>query len=707
MYLHCRYTQNVETGVSHERERRKMGQIELDELKQLVSETTRKIQSLKEKHEINRVVEKLVTQVMDSEYASLWVFQRETASLVRARNDNSTNEISMLGQHGVLAKCFFTLSDGIFNYLASEKEYLPEVDNPDNIKIKSKIIVPIMDGENFLGMITAYSSIKKIKNFTQDDLEILRTLVPFLINVIYLMYPELKNQEEEIYINERLVESSQDLVEKVGEIQQQQQQTEESEETLNFLANTVHDIRTPANSLYGFLELLEDQLDDTRLLQYIHNAKESAHFINELTTSILDRISSQRDRAEEEAVELNPTKFFADIAETFSANMYNKGLNYNIYIDPKLPKEIKIQQTVLKRTLMNLINNAYKFTPAGGEVSLLIQYKEADKKVKISVNDTGIGIAPEKQEEIFKAFTQAEDDTKENYGGTGLGLSICAEYITKLGGKLKLKSELEKGSSFYFSIPLDITNEEKMFLPVKNKKLKTAILLDKKNIPSTKNIARYLIAMGIEKSQIVTFQNISSLPDDATHLISFQRKMTEDIKREADKKNTPLLIVEEEFLSLLEQQSEDNNIISQYGYYANDLYKFIAGNQPLRILVADDDRINIELIKAILAGEFCQIDTVSDGKAALDMLQKAVKDGVPYQVAYLDKHMPTLSGSDVIAIYRKEEKKSGQERLFAVSISGDGKPDESNKQLFDMHVGKPFNKKAIKETLSLAKSLND
>jgi signal transduction histidine kinase len=685
-----------------------MGQIELDELKQLVSESTKKIQNLKEKHEINAVVEKLVTQVMDSEYASLWVFQRDTASLVRARNDESTNEISMLGQHGVLAKCFFTLSSGIFNYLASEKEYLPEVDNPDNIKIKSKIIVPIIDGEHFLGMITAYSSIRKIKNFTQDDLEILNTLVPFLINVIYVMYPELKEQEEEVYLNERLVESSQDLVEKVGEIQQQQQHTEESEETLNFLANTVHDIRTPANSLYGFLELLEEQLDDARLLQYIHNAKESAYFINDLTTSILDRISSQRERTSSENVtEVNPTRFLANIAETFSANMYNKGLNYNIYIDPALPKEIRTEHTILKRTVMNLLNNAYKFTPSGGEVTLVVQYKTTDKKIKISVNDTGIGIAPEKQKEIFEAFTQAEEHTKEKYGGTGLGLSICADYIGKLGGKLKLKSELEKGSSFYFSLPVDVTNEEKLFRPIKNKQLKVNILLDKKNIPTTKNIARYLIAMGIEKPQIQTFQNLRSVPSDITHLICFQEKLSDTLLAEAKSKNVPILIVEEKFLSLLEKTDENSSIISQYSYYANDLYEFINGNQPLRILVADDDKINIELIKAILAEEFCQIDTVTDGKAAIEMLQEHARNGIPYQIVYLDKHMPTLSGSDVIAIYRKYEKEQGTERVFAVSISGDGKPDESNKQLFDMHVGKPFNKKAIKETLSLAKSLKD
>jgi len=678
-----------------------MGQIAPDELKQLVSESTHKIQSAPDNTEINKIIENLVKHIMDTDYASLWVFEKESASLLRARDDGSINEISMLGQHGVLAKCFFTLSGGIFNYLASEKEYLPQVDNPDNIKIKSKIIVPIIDDENFLGMVTAYSSIKKIKNFTADDMEILKTLTPFLTNVIYTMYPKMKGQAQKAYISQHLIESSVDLVEKVEEVQQQQQETEEDGEILNFLANTVHDIRTPANSLYGFLELLEDQIEDTRLLQYIHNAKESAHFINDMTTSILDHISSQRETGKAEPVQLNPTKFFADIAETFSANMYHKNIIYNIFIDPLLPKKIIVEDIMLKRILMNLLNNAYKFTPTGGEITLSVRCKAEEKKMQISVYDSGIGIAPEKQEEIFKAFTQAEDDTKQHYGGTGLGLSICSGYVSRLGGKLKLKSELDKGSNFYFSLPLNIENPEKMFTPVKNDYLQIGILLYKENVPSAKNLVRYLNRMGIEKQQLKTLQTYHSIPQNITHLICYQSQLNEEVIQKTKEKNIPLLIVEEKFLSLTNQEN-NNTVITQYGYYANSLYEFIAGNQPLSILIADDDKINTELIKAILSEEFCQVDTAYDGETALKMLKERAQKGTPYQMAYLDKHMPLLSGAEVIRMYRNFEKQKNLNPLFAVSISGDGVKEEKSREFFNMYAGKPFNKKSIQETLKLA-----
>ncbi len=673
------------------------------DLKQLVKETTQKLAALNDKVEINRVIEDLVKELMDTEYASLWVFDKETATLLRARDDDTLHALSMLGQRGVLAKCFFTLSGGIYNYLASEKEYFPQVDNPDNIRIKSKIIVPIIDGDRFLGMVTAYSSIYKIRNFTQDEFEILEAIVPFLSNVIYTMYPHMKEAQEEIYVSQRLIESSKNMVEEVDKLQKEQKQVETSDETLTFLSNTVHDIRTPANSLYGFLELLEEQMTDNRLLQYIHNAKESARFINELTTSILDRVSSQRERGRAKPVTINPTKFFADIAETFSANMYNKAIGFNIYIDPFLPKEINIEDVMLKRVLMNLLNNAYKFTPSGQHITFSVKYDSSTKEMHISVADTGIGIAKEKQEEIFKAFTQAEEDTALHYGGTGLGLSISAEYVHALGGKLELESELDKGSRFYFTLPVVTENNERMFETIGSKHLRAAILFDKNNTFSSKNLLRYMLRFGIDKENISAVKSIRTLSDNTTHLICFQHQLNADILAAAKKRDIPLLVIEEQFLSMLGMQESDFSVISQYGYYAHILHEFLKEEEPPRILIADDDRINVELLKAILGESFCHIDTAMDGEETLEMLEQAVKEKNPYALVFLDKHMPSISGSEVMTRFRSYEKRKGSKPVFAVSISGDVSSSEPGDGLFDRFVGKPFNKKSIKETLVEAK----
>ena len=681
-----------------------MGKIDAAELKDLLNDTTRKMKSTNDNIELNTLIEKLIVSVMDSEFASLWIFDEEKVLLLRERNNDSVRELSMLDQRGVLAKCFFTLSGGIYNYLASEKEYRPETDNPDEIRMKSKIIVPMLDGERLIGIATAYSSVQKIKNFDEDDMELFEAIVPYLTNVIYRMHPKMKeNNSEKVYISQRLLDESNDVVEKVEKIQQTQKETETSDATLTFLSNTVHDIRRPANTLYGFLELLEDQLDNPRLLQYIHSAKESAQFINDLTTSILDRVSSQRERTKTEPVQISPAKFFADIAEIFSANMFNKKIAFNVYIDPFIAKEIVVEDIILKRIIMNLVSNAHKFTPRKKTIDFSVQYKPATQHLLISVKDTGIGIAKEKQKEIFKAFEQAEEDTGIQYGGTGLGLAISAQYVKDLGGELKLESELDVGSTFYFDIPIEVTNKTVTFKPVKNKNIHLGILLDNKNVFTGKNLMRYLMKMGIDKENISPTKNIAKLPKKTTHLICFQSQLNDDIITLTQNKKIELLIVEESFLSLLEKETEDKlTIISQYGYYANTLHTFISNKTQMKVLIVDDDKINIQLISAILEEEFCHIETATDGKAALKMLEDGVKGGEPYSLVYLDNHMPKLTGTEVITQFRAFEKKVDMDPVFAVYISGDTVENTPRNSMFDAFVAKPFNKKKIKISLHQA-----
>jgi two-component system sensor histidine kinase BarA len=369
-----------------------------------------------------------------------------------------------------------------------------------------------------------------------------------------------------------------------------------------------------------------------------------------------------------------------------------------------MPKEIRIEDVILKRILMNLLNNACKFTPSKQSITLSVLYDKEGKKIKVSVTDTGIGIAKEKQDEIFKAFTQAEEDTKLNYGGTGLGLAICAEYVKELGGKLKLKSELDKGSSFYFTLPIDVTDSKSMLPPVSEKYFHIGICLDKNNLLSSKNLTHYLLRMGVKKEQIKAIKNNGISHENITHIICFQNQMNEKMIASAKEKKIPLLVVEEKFMSLLGREHEDFSIISQYGCYADTLHKFLTDTRPIRVLVADDDKINIALIKAILQDEYCQVDTAMDGESALKSLKNAIQEGYPYTMVYLDKYMPILSGPEVINTFRLYEKKKNAKRIFAISISGDDSKEDKGGSMFDMYVGKPFNKSAIKETMELAKA---
>lgn len=670
-----------------------MKKINSNELKTLLNDATKKIDFARDKIEINTIVENMLTSLFDSEFASLWMFDPQKVVLQRERNDGTVREVSMLNQRGVLAKCFLTLSGGIFNYLASEKEYREEVDNPDDIRIKSEIILPLTSEHGIVGIVTVYSSVENIRKFDESDMELLHAVAPFLTKIL-----------EHMYFSERLKKESENVIERVEEIEQQETTEESSDETLNFLANTVHDIRTPANTLYGFLELLEEQLDDPRLLQYIDNAKESAAFINELITSIMERVSSQREQTLSKPVAIHPTRFFSDIASIFSANMYNKGLTFNVYIDPQIASEIIVEDIKLKRVIMNLIGNAYKFTPVGKNIDFLVSYNTLDNTIAITVRDTGIGIAKEQQSEIFKAFRQAEDDTALKYGGTGLGLAICAEYVKDLGGKLQLESELDTGSTFHFEIPVKVSDTKEVFSPLNPEGIHIGVIFSKKkNASSVKNLVRNLNHLGIPSKKIVRVKDTSTLPKNMTHLICFQNKLNDTVIQNAKEANIALMTVEESFMSLTQHRMDESmSVVSQYTYYANTLHTFVSKKRALKVLIVDDDRITIQLMKAILDDSVCRIKTAMDGESALEMLKEGIEHNDPYAVVYLDRQMPKMSGIEVVEALRALEEKKRIEPAYTVYISGDPNTTKQEKKLFDSFIGKPFKRDEISASLKEA-----
>ncbi len=688
-----------------------MENLDTKSLKRDLADVSKEIESVSgDNVATNAIVEKFVTNLLDSEFASLWIFDEAEALLRRERNDGTRNEISVLEQRGIIARSFLTMSGGIYNYLASEKEYVSEFDNPDSIRIKSKVIAPIIDNERFLGIVTAYSSVRHIRNFTEDDLALLQAVVPFLAGVIRKMRPQ-ENADgiERVYIKENLHHKAEAVSEKVEQLQRERTVQEKPDAVLNFMANTVHDIRTPANSLYGFLDLLEERIHDERLLQYIRNAKESAHFINELTTSILDRISLQHEGKSSEALAINPIKFFSDIATTFTANMFDKKIAYTIYIDPMLPKEIRIDATKLKRVIMNLIGNAWKFTPKFKSIELSVVYDETKRLLHVAVSDTGIGIAKEKQQEIFEAFKQAEDDTALQYGGTGLGLAISAQYVAEMGGKLRLESALEKGSRFYFDIPVEPTDAAPRFGRLPKTLRRIDIIMDKSNQECARNIVRYLLRMGVAKEQVRAIASADNVDARTTHIICFQQKMQLRSLQRFRQSKLPVLIIEEGLFSLTgEEAVADFSVVSELAFYGNELYKLLSTEKAekqvfKKVLIADDDRINIELIRAILEEEFCKVETAEDGYVAEELLKNAVREGEPYSIVFIDKHMPNVSGPEAIASFRAFEKSASAKPVYAVSITGDPIESDQERALFDHIMHKPFNKQAVKEVLSHVK----
>jgi CheY-like chemotaxis protein len=343
---------------------------------------------------------------------------------------------------------------------------------------------------------------------------------------------------------------------------------------------------------------------------------------------------------------------------------------------------------------MNLISNASKFTPEDGAIEFSVRYKSKEKKLHIFVKDNGIGIAKEKQQDIFEAFKQAEENTKDLFGGTGLGLAICAAYVKEMGGKLLIDSELDKGSTFYFDVPVSIKDETLLLKPIVDQKIYITVLLNKKNAYVANHMARYLGKICMNVDRIKAVKSIGEIPENTTHIIAFEKKLNRELFAHVQKEKLKLMVVEENFLSLKADDIDDAMLISQYGYFGESLYTFVNMARRPKVLIVEDDKISNMLLTTMLQEEYCDIDKAENGEEGLQLLKSALQAERPYDIVYTDHNMPRLSGSELLKKYVAMEKEISTNTIATVCISG----EVSNKEglyAFDYFAVKPFKKKEI------------
>ncbi len=269
-----------------------------------------------------------------------------------------------------------------------------------------------------------------------------------------------------------------------------------------FLANMSHEIRTPMNAIIGFSDLLSDErLTDEQMYNVKAICNSGKHLL-QLINDILDFSKIEASKLEIEMVECSFGQLLGSIESMMHALAAEKGLKFEIREDKALPANIRTDSSRLQQCLINLINNAIKFTEEGHVyLNVSLEDRNDQPHIHFSVEDTGIGIPLDRQDIIFESFSQADGSTSRKYGGTGLGLAITKQLVELMGGELTLTSEEGKGSTFSLVIPAGVDVTKQSLMDRHNVVDNTTISMEKTKQPEFSG--NVLVAEDVKTNQIL------------------------------------------------------------------------------------------------------------------------------------------------------------------------------------------------------------
>ncbi|HDY98702.1 MAG TPA: response regulator [Pseudomonas sabulinigri] len=424
-----------------------------------------------------------------------------------------------------------------------------------------------------------------------------------------------------------------------------------------FLANMSHEIRTPINGLLGMIGLTLDSPLNNEQQQQLSIAYDSGKVLVALLNDILDLSKFEAGKLQLERIPFDLSALLEETASLLSQNAGKQDIELTCRIDPRLPGMLLGDPTRIRQIVSNLLSNALKFTEQG-HVALTLGLERGgstDQHVRISVSDTGIGIADDALESIFSPFTQADAHISRRFGGTGLGLALCKSLSDAMGGELTVTSTPEQGSSFSVLIPL-ATHDQQPGFP---KPTPRSVLIWNQSGHLQGEVLNELLRSWGMTCQIIDYQLLNPLPQVPENIDFWLLDSPAIAQRlQALEPSKPRLLVCGYSRLLSAEKAQKLGIQQQVAappsrrrlaQAIDELFGLVTYNQipaehitlpaGQRLLLVEDNAVNQMVAKGMLSRLGYEVDLAEHGEIALNMLAEN-----NYALVLMDCNMPVMDG---------------------------------------------------------------
>lgn len=483
-----------------------------------------------------------------------------------------------------------------------------------------------------------------------------------------------------------------------------------------FMAIISHEIRTPLQSILGITEILMNSELKPEQLSLLETLKLSSNHLLLIINDILNISKLETKEISLKKSFFNLNTLLEETVNIVEDNVQEKKLDLNYFIRPNVPLFVKGDQIRIRQILLNIINNAIKFTSSGQIIINIIKVEKlkpefgvdaeniADKKVylKFSVTDTGIGIDQRNTSELFKNFSQIDISTTRQYDGIGLGLAISKKLVTLMGGEIGVESEVNQGSTFWFSLPLEI--QENQPIDYQQEFLNKKVLVWQKNNYNLQFIQQTLENLGIDvvsvgdgyklskygKNSLLNYDLLFLDFDD--YSLELMRKKVEiesknkakfiliGFKKEKQAADKSLDIIPYFYIRKPLTRTKIVNclntaLLNEDGYNSEDIANIIKTNREskpefpskdqenMKILLVEDNIVNQKVITLQLRKLGYDAEIANNGQECLDKLQQE-----EYMVVFMDCQMPVLDGYEATKKIRAQEESNQQHQHHQIIV---------------------------------------